>query len=87
MQTLINLTFGALLAFATANAAFADANTPLKPPRVYTGIYQPKSTPTKASALAPRAGAKRHNYGAPIQSPILKMQPKKPTTPTSTAPK
>jgi hypothetical protein len=69
----------ALLVTASA-AAFAGDNKPLNPPRVYTGIYQPHGKPTKSSAFAPRAShSGRHVYGAPIQKPILKMQPKKPT--------
>jgi hypothetical protein len=63
----------------TAPVAFA-ANAPLNPPRVYTGVYQPHGKVTKSSALAPRAShSGRHVYGAPIQKPILKMRPKKPT--------
>lgn len=88
MNTLIHFTLGALLTLATTQAAFADSSTPLKPPRVYTGIYQPKGSPTKASSFAPRpGGTKRRVYGSPIQPPIFKMQPQKPTTPTPTAPK
>jgi hypothetical protein len=68
---------------ATASTAFADATTHLNPPRVYTGIYQPNGKPTKASGFAPRPGRTGHHvYGAPIQKPILKMQPKKPTPAT-----
>lgn len=80
MNTLIRLTLGALLTLATTQAAFADSNTPLKPPRVYTGIYQPKGSLTKASSFAPRpGGTRRRVYGTPIQPPIFKMQPQKPT--------
>ena len=62
------------MAFATPATA-----THLNPPRVYTGVYQPHGKPTKSSAFAPRPGRSgRHVYGAPIQAPILKMQPKKP---------
>jgi len=64
---------------ATASTAFADANRPLNPPRVYTGVYQPHGKPTPSSGFAPRPGRSgRHVYGAPIQKPILKSQPKKP---------
>lgn len=67
----------------TASTAFADGNNHLNPPRVYTGVYQPHGKPTKASAFAPRSShAGRHVYGAPIQKPILKMQPRK-ATPTA----
>ena len=69
-----------LLLVTASTTAFADANQHLNPPRVYTGVYQPHSKLTKPSALAPRAShSGRHVYGAPIQRPILKMQPKKPT--------
>jgi hypothetical protein len=69
--------FSALL--ATASTAFADANRPLSPPRVYTGVYQAHGKPTPASGFAPRPGRSgRHVYGVPIQKPILKMQPPKP---------
>lgn len=70
----------ALLATTTASSvAFADSNPHLNPPRVYTGVYQPHGKPTKSSGFAPRANhSGRHVYGAPIQQPILKMQPKKP---------
>jgi len=73
----------ALLATATVSSvAFADSNPHLNPPRVYTGVYQPHGKPTKSSAFAPRANRSgRHVYGAPIQQPILKMQPKKPARP------
>ena len=87
MKTLVTFAFCALLVGATA--AFADANSAavakangLKPPRVYTGIYTPGGT--KQSAFAPTpGGSKRRVYGAPIQGPIFKMQPKpkKPTAP------
>ncbi len=67
---------------ATASTAFADANRPLNPPRVYTGANQPHGKPTPSSGFAPRPGRSgRHVYGAPIQKPILKSQPKKPTPP------
>ena len=69
MKTLAAVLSFALLAATVA--ASAEANTPLKPPRVYTGIYQPKSTPAKASSFAPRPGNRRRVYGAPIQSPIF----------------
>jgi hypothetical protein len=76
----------AVAMLATGATALADVKTPLKPPRVYAGIHQPSGRPTKASGFAPRpGGSKRHVYGAPIQSPIFKMQPKKPAS--SLAPK
>jgi hypothetical protein len=79
MKALVTFIFCALL--VTASTAFADPNTPLKPPRVYTGIHPPGGKPTKASSFAPRSSrSNRHVYGAPIQGPIFKMQPKKPTT-------
>jgi hypothetical protein len=81
----VSYILGALLivastAFADTNRqAVIDANRHLNPPRVYTGIYQPHGKPTNASGFAPRPGRSgRHIYGAPIQSPILKMQPPKP---------
>jgi hypothetical protein len=78
MKVLTSLVFCTSLVIAAE--AFADTNRPLNPPRVYTGVYQPHGKPTKSSALAPRAShSGRHVYGAPIQRPILKMQPKKPT--------
>lgn len=62
-----------------ASTAFADANKPLNPPRVYTGVYQSHGKPTPSSGFAPRPGRSgRHVYGAPIQKPILKSQPRKP---------
>jgi hypothetical protein len=74
------LVFALLATAAASSVAFAD--THLNPPRVYTGVYQPHGKPTKSSAFAPRAShSGRHVYGAPIQQPILKMQPKKPTKP------
>jgi len=74
--------FVAVLSFALfASAGVAPAAAPLNPPRVYTGVYQPKGTPTKTAALAPRAGNKRHVYGAPIQKPIFKRQPVKSVRP------
>jgi hypothetical protein len=70
---------------AATGAASADTKKPLKPPRVYSAAHQPQGKPTQASSFAPHAGrAGRHVYGAPIQAPILKMRPKKPTP---TAPK
>jgi hypothetical protein len=73
MKALVIFAFGALLLSATA--AFADANAVLKPPRVYTGVHPPAGT--KPSSFAPHpGGAKRRAYGAPIQGPIFKMQPK-----------
>ena len=67
----------------TASTAFADANRPLNPPRVYTGAQQPHGKPTPSSGFAPRPGrVGRHVYGAPIQKPILKMQPPKPKAAT-----
>ena len=85
MNTRANFLVFVLLAAATASsAAFADAKTHLNPPRVYTGISQPHGKPTKSSGFAPRPGrAGRHVYGAPIQAPILKMQPKKPARPAA----
>jgi hypothetical protein len=78
---MIKTRYALCVLLATAGAtALASDNKPLNPPRVYTGIYQPHSKPTKSSAFAPRASRSgRHVYGAPIQKPILKMQPKKPT--------
>jgi hypothetical protein len=74
-----------------ANAAFADTNTralsdakKLQSPRVYSASHQPAGT--KPSSFAPRPLNKSHTYGAPIQSPILKMQPRKPATPASSTP-
>jgi hypothetical protein len=62
------------------STAFADANRHLNPPRVYTGVNQPHGKPTPASGFAPRPGRSgRHVYGAPIQKPILRSQPRKPT--------
>ena len=72
MKALVTFAFGALL--LSANAAFADANAVLKPPRVYTGVHPPAGT--KPSSFAPHPGSKRRVYGAPIQGPIFKMQPK-----------
>ena len=73
------LTYVFCAVLATASTAFADANRPLNPPRVYTGVYQPHGKPTPSSGFAPRAGRSgRHVYGAPIQKPILKMPPAKP---------
>ena len=67
---------------AAASTAFADTNRPLNPPRVYTGVHQSHDKPTPSSGFAPRPGRSgRHVYGAPIQKPILKMQPKKPASP------
>lgn len=79
MKTLVTFAFCTLLVGATT--AFADANSSaiarangLKPPRLYTGVFTPGKT--KQSSFAPSAGgSKRHVYGAPIQSPIFKMQP------------
>jgi hypothetical protein len=79
MKALVTCAFCALL--VSANAAFADTNV-LKPPKVYTGIHPPGGT--KPSSFAPHSGgaSKRRVYGAPIQGPIFKMQPKKkPTAP------
>jgi hypothetical protein len=76
MKSRVALSFCALL--VATPAAFADANAPLKPPKVYTGIYSPGLK--KQSSYAPQPGTKRHTYGAPIQGQILKNQPKKPTT-------
>jgi len=74
------LTYFLCALLAAASAAFADANRPLKPPRVYTGVYQPHGKPTPSSGFAPRPGRSgRHVYGAPIQKPILNSQPKKST--------
>ena len=72
MKPVVTFAFCALL--LSGNAAFADANG-LKPPRVYTGVHPPAGT--KPSSFAPHpGGSKRHVYGAPIQGPIFKMQPK-----------
>jgi hypothetical protein len=88
MKTFVTLVLsGSLL---VAGTAFADANAPQRPPRVYTGIHQPNGRPTKVSSFAPRpGGTKRRIYGAPIQSPIFKSrpQPKKPIAPSPKAPK
>ena len=76
------LVFALFATAAASSVAFADSSTHLKPPRVYTGVHQPQGKPTKSSGFAPRPGRTgRHVYGAPIQQPILKMQPKKPTKP------
>ena len=90
MKAPITLTFCALLVAATA--AYADANTQalngakhLNPPRVYTGIHPPGGT--KPSSFAPRPVPKNRAYGAPIQAPILKSRPKKPTPTASAAPR
>jgi hypothetical protein len=72
MKPVVTCAFCALL--LSANAAFADANAVLKPPRVYTGVHPPAGT--KPSSFAPHPGSKRRVYGAPIQGPIFKMQPK-----------
>ena len=78
MKALVTFIFCSLL---VATAAFADTNA-LKPPRVYSPHGPVPSTRWKSSALAPRAGGSRkHVYGAPIQGPIFKMQPRKPTPP------
>ena len=88
MKALLTCAFGSLLIAATA--ALADTNTRalndakhLNPPRVYTGIHPPAGT--KPSSFAPRPVPKNRSYGAPIQSPIFKSQPK-PATPASSAP-
>jgi hypothetical protein len=74
MKAVVTLTSCVLL--LAANAAFADANVALKPPRVYTGVHPPKAPGgTKPSSFAPHP-SKRHVYGAPIQGPIFKSQPK-----------
>lgn len=79
----IRMTYLFCALLAAASTAFADASRPLNPPRVYTGIYQPHGKPTPSSGLAPRPSRSgRHVYGAPIQRPILKMQPKRPTSAT-----
>ena len=86
MKLVVTFAFCALL--LSANAAFADANVVLKPPRVYTGVHPPAGT--KPSSFAPHPGSsKRRVYGAPIQGPIFKMQPKPKLKSTSvaTAPK
>ena len=73
MNNRLTCLFCALL--VTASTAFADGN----PPRVYTGVHQSHGKPTPSSGFAPRPGRSgRHVYGAPIQKPILKMQPPKP---------
>ncbi len=77
MNNRLTCLFCALL--VTASTAFADANKPLNPPRAYTGVHQSHGKPTPSSGFAPRPGRSgRHVYGAPIQKPILKFQPKKP---------
>jgi len=69
---------------AATGAASADTKKPLNPPRVYSASHQPHGKQTGASSFAPHPGrAGRHVYGAPIQAPILKMRPKKPTTPAA----
>jgi hypothetical protein len=89
MKALATFVFCSLL--IAANAAFADTNTralsdakKLNPPRVYSASHP--AAGTKPSSFAPRPLNKSHTYGAPIQSPILKMQPKKPATPSSSTP-
>lgn len=73
------LTYLSCALLAIASTAFAGANKSLYPPRVYTGVYQPHGKPTPSSGFAPRPGhSGRHVYGAPIQKPILRMQPPKP---------
>lgn len=84
MKTVVTLVLSGFL--LVAGTAFADANAPFKPPRVYTGIHQPSGRPTKASSFAPQpGGSKRRVYGAPIQSPIFKNRPppKKRTPPSA----
>ena len=88
MKALLTCAFGSLLIAATA--ALADTNTRalndakhLNPPRVYTGVHPPAGT--KPSSFAPRPVPKNRAYGAPIQSPIFKSEPKKPAS--STPPK
>ena len=83
-------TYLIFLGLIAANAAFADTNSNavkmangLNAPTVYTGIHPPKGT--KASSFAPQPGNKSHVYGAPIQGPIFKSQPKKPATPATGA--
>jgi len=73
------------VALADANSTAVNKARALNPPKMYTGVYQPKGAPTKSSAFAPNPhSAGKRVYGAPIQSPILKRQPKKPA---ATAPK
>jgi hypothetical protein len=81
------LVFG-LLAAGAVTGALADTNSAAYArakalsPHTYTAAHQPSGKPTKASSFAPSpGGSHRHVYGAPIQSPILGMQPKKPKTP------
>jgi hypothetical protein len=63
---------------AVTGAASADTRTPPKP-RSVSASHQAHNKPTPASSFAPHPGrAGQHVYGAPIQAPILKMQPKKP---------
>jgi len=81
MKALVTFAFCALL--LSANAVIADANAVLKPPRVYTGVHPPAGT--KPSSFAPHPGSKRRVYGAPIQGPIFKSQPK-PKLKSSAAP-
>jgi hypothetical protein len=89
MKALATFAFCSLL--IAANAAFADTNTralsdakKLNPPRVYSASHP--AAGTKSSSFAPHPHNRNHTYGAPIQSPILKMQPKKPATPRSSTP-
>jgi hypothetical protein len=86
MKHLITILISALVATGAATVACADANSNavakaryLSPPRV-SATHQPNGKPTKASSFAPRSGggSHQHVYGAPIQSPILHSQPKKP---------
>jgi hypothetical protein len=83
MKPVVTCALCALL--LSANTAFADANAVLKPPRVYTGVHPPGGT--KPSSFAPHpGGSKRRVYGAPIQGPIFKMQPKPKLKSTVAAP-
>jgi hypothetical protein len=79
MKARITFAFCSLL--IAANAAFADTNTralsdakKLNPPRVYSASHP--AAGTKSSSFAPHRLNKSHTYGAPIQAPIFKTQPK-----------
>ncbi len=80
----IYLLCGLLAATGAMSAASADTKKPLNPPRVYSATRQSHDKPMRASSFAPHPGrGGRRVYGAPIQAPILKMQPKKPATPAA----
>jgi hypothetical protein len=72
------------VALADTNSTAVNNARALNPPKMYTGVYQPKGSPTRSSAFAPRPhSAGQHVFGAPIQAPILKRQPKKPAVATT----